>query len=36
MAYLHLERLTLVNIRFMVNDNHHYRTFARVMDVRPG
>jgi hypothetical protein len=34
-ACLHLERSTLVNIRFMVNDNY-YRTFARVMDVRPG
>jgi hypothetical protein len=34
-ACLHLERLTLVNIRFTVNGNH-YRTQARVMDVRPG
>ena len=34
-ACLHLERFTLVNIRFMVNDNY-YRTFARVMNVRPG
>ena len=34
-ACLHLEPSTLVNLRFMVNDNY-YRTFARVMDVRPG